>query len=196
MENQKLEALLGLALSVEETQRQKSGQLGVGFLEETRKWELIVKYNGDIERLQSNVIGVEKLIAGYAIVTIPEELIDTFTQLDEVEYVEKPKRLYFSTLRGKEVSCIFPVTNRYPYLSGKGTLVAVIDSGIDYTSPEFMTREGNTRIRFLWDQTLVPEQVNALLPQREEFSAWDKMAAPPAGFLTGVEFSGDRKSVV
>ena len=156
---------------MEETQRQKSGQLGVGFLEETRKWELIVKYNGDIERLQSNVIGVEKLIAGYAIVTIPEELIDTFTQLDEVEYVEKPKRLYFSTLRGKEVSCIFPVTNRYPYLSGKGTLVAVIDSGIDYTSPEFMTREGNTRIRFLWDQTLVPEQVNALLPQREEFTA-------------------------
>ena len=192
MENQKLEALLGLALSVEETQRQKSGQLGVGFLEETRKWELIVKYNGDIERLQSNVIGVEKLIAGYAIVTIPEELIDTFTQLDEVEYVEKPKRLYFSTLQGKGVSCIFPVTNRYPYLSGKGTLVAVIDSGIDYTSPEFMTREGSTRIRFLWDQTLVPEQVNALLPQREEFSAWDKMAAPPAGFLTGVEFSGER----
>ncbi|MCI8614362.1 MAG: S8 family peptidase [Lachnospiraceae bacterium] len=192
MENQKLEALLGLALSVEETQRQKSGQLGVGFLEETRKWELIVKYNGDIERLQSNVIGVEKLIAGYAIVTIPEEFIDTFTQLDEVEYVEKPKRLYFSTLQGKGVSCIFPVTNRYPYLSGKGTLVAVIDSGIDYTSPEFMTREGSTRIRFLWDQTLVPEQVNALLPQREEFSAWDKMAAPPAGFLTGVEFSGER----
>ena len=80
MENQKLEALLGLALSVEETQRQKSGQLGVGFLEETRKWELIVKYNGDIERLQSNVIGVEKLIAGYAIVTIPEEPV-SYTHL-------------------------------------------------------------------------------------------------------------------
>ena len=65
MANQKLEALLGLALSVEEAERQKSGQLGVGFIEETRKWELIVKYNGDIGRLQSDIIGVEELIAGY-----------------------------------------------------------------------------------------------------------------------------------
>ncbi|NBJ93579.1 hypothetical protein [Parablautia muri] len=129
MANQKLEVLLGLALSVEEAERKKSAQLGVGFIEETRKWELIVKYNGDIGRLQSNVIGVEELIAGYAIVTIPEELIDTFSQLDEVEYVEKPKRLYFSTLQGKQASCIFPVTRRNPYLTGSGVLVAVIDSG-------------------------------------------------------------------
>lgn len=42
---------------------------------------------------------MEELIAGYAIVTIPEGLIETFSQLDEVEYVEKPKRLYFSTLQ-------------------------------------------------------------------------------------------------
>lgn len=129
MANQKLEVLLGLALSVEEAERQKSGQLGVGFIEETRKWELIVKYNGDIGRLQSDVIEVEELIAGYAIVTMPEELIDTFSQLDEVEYVEKPKRLYFSTLKGKQASCIFPVTRRSPYLTGRGVLVAVIDSG-------------------------------------------------------------------
>ncbi len=129
MANQKLENLLNLALEVEEAQRQKSGQLGVGYLEATGKWELIVKYNGDIKRLQSNVIQVEELIAGYAIVTIPEELIDTFTQLDEVEYVEKPKRLYFSTLQGKQASCIFPVTSREPYLTGRNVLIAVIDSG-------------------------------------------------------------------
>ena len=58
MANQKLENLLNLALEVEETQRQKSGQLGVGYLEDTGKWELIVKYNGDIKRLQSIVIQV------------------------------------------------------------------------------------------------------------------------------------------
>lgn len=129
MANQKLELLLNLALEIEETERLKSGQLGVGFSESTGRWELIVKYNGDIGRLQSNVILVEELIAGYAIVTIPENLIETFTQLDEVEYVEKPKRLYFSTLQGKQASCIFPVTAREPYLTGKGVLIAVIDSG-------------------------------------------------------------------
>lgn len=55
MANQKLETLLNLALEMEEAQRQKSGQLGVGFLEETGTWELIVKYNGDLGRLRSNV---------------------------------------------------------------------------------------------------------------------------------------------
>lgn len=187
MANQKLETLLNLALEIEDAQREKSGQLGVGFSESTGTWELIVKYNGDIGRLQSNVIQVEELIAGYAIVIIPESLIDTFTQLDEVEYVEKPKRLYFSTLQGKQASCIFPVTARDPYLTGRGVLVAVIDSGIDFENPEFWDAQGNTRIQFLWDQTLNAEQVNSQLPEgNEEFAG---KAAPPEGFHVGVEFS-------
>ncbi len=129
MASQKLEALLNLALEMEEAERERSGQLDIGFSQSTGTWELIVKYNGDIGRLRSGVIRVEELIAGYAIVTIPENLIETFTQLDEVEYVEKPKRLYFSTFAGKQASCIFPVTIREPFLTGKGVLVAVIDSG-------------------------------------------------------------------
>lgn len=187
MANQKLEALLNLALDIEEAERQKSDQLGVGFSEENRTWELIVKYNGDIGRIRSNVIQVEELIAGYAIVTIPESLIDTFTQLDEVEYVEKPKRLYFSTLQGKQASCIFPVTLREPYLTGRGVLVAVIDSGIDFENPEFRDARGNTRIQFLWDQTLTPERVDSQLPEDQEVFAGQ--AAPPEGFASGVEFS-------
>lgn len=187
MANQKLEVLLNMALEIEETERFKSGQLGVGFSQDTGTWELIVKYNGDIKRLQSNVIRVEELIAGYAIVTIPESLIDTFSQLDEVEYVEKPKRLYFSMLEGKQASCVYPVTERDPYLAGSGVLVAVIDSGIDFESPEFRDEQGNTRILFLWDQTLDAGQVNAQLPdENEEFR---DMAAPPEGFEGGVEFS-------
>ena len=187
MANQKLENLLNLALELEESERARSEQLDVGFIQATRSWELIVKYNGDISRLQSNVIKVEELIAGYAIVTMPEELIEPFTLLDEVEYVEKPKRLYASTLMGKQASCIYPVTARDPFLTGRGTLVAVIDSGIDFENAEFMDDKGKTRIQYLWDQTLTPEQVDARLPEGyEEFAG---MAAPPEGFKTGVEFS-------
>ena len=165
MANQKLENLLELALEIGDEQRERSEQLNVGFSEEDRTWELIVKYNGDIERLQSNVIRVERLIAGYAIVTLPEALIETFTGLDEVEYVEKSKRLYFSTLAGKQASCIFQVTEREPFLTGEDVLVAVIDSGIDYQSPEFLDAQGETRIQFLWDQTLTPERVDAGIAQ-------------------------------
>ena len=88
-----------------------------------------MKYNGDLAKLDSPVIRVEELIAGYAIVTLPRNLLESFVELDEVEYVEMPKRLYFSVSQGKEASCILPVVTRYPYLSGRGTIVAVIDSG-------------------------------------------------------------------
>lgn len=129
MASQKLENLLNLALAVPEDTRRRSGQLNVGYMEEEKRWELIVKYNGDLGRLNGEVIQVEELIAGYAIVTLPENLIETFARLDEVEYVEKPKRLYFSVLSGKEASCVRQVTVRSPYLSGRGVLVGVIDSG-------------------------------------------------------------------
>lgn len=190
MASQKLENLLNLALMAGESERLASMQLNVGFSEESRKWELIVKYNGDIRRLNSEVIQIEELIAGYAIVTIPENLIQAFAQLDEVEYVEKPKRLYFSTYRGKQASCILPVTAREPFLTGKDVLIGIIDSGIDYKNSEFIDSSGS-RIQYLWDQTLTPAAVNARLSQTEgevqsEFAG---KAAEPAGFSIGVEFN-------
>ncbi|WP_300384003.1 S8 family peptidase [Clostridium sp.] len=38
-------------------------------------------------------------------------------------------------------------------LKGNGVLIAVIDTGIDYLSEEFMDSDGNTRIDYIWDQS-------------------------------------------
>lgn len=185
MASQKLENLLNLALMASEEERSRSGQLEVGYEPEEKRWELIVKYNGNISRLSSALIQIEELIAGYAIVTLPENLIESFAGLSEVEYIEMPKRLFFSQLRGKQASCIFPVTERVPFLSGEGVLVGIIDSGIDYQSPEFLNRDGSTRIQALWDQSLIPLRVNELAGEDEEFT---EAAMPPFGFEVGVEF--------
>ena len=93
--SEKFENLLNLALDATGREREKSLQLGVGYEPEGERWELIVKYHGPLERLESEVIHIEPLINGYAIVTIREDFIDAFAELDEVEYIEKPKRLYF-----------------------------------------------------------------------------------------------------
>ena len=37
---------------------------------------------------------------------------------------------------------------------GKGVLIGIVDTGIDYTSPVFRNEDGTTRILGLWDQTL------------------------------------------
>lgn len=61
------------------------------------------------------------------------------------------------------------------------------EEGIDYESPEFRDARGNSRILFLWDQTLNAQQVNSQLPEENEEFVGN--ASPPEGFEIGVEFS-------
>lgn len=175
MDSQKLENLLNLSLNATREEREKSLDLDVGYDEDNNLWELIVKYSGDLSGLDSSIIRVERLIGGYAIVTIPQNLISTFAELEEIEFVEMPKRLYFSIQQAKEASCILPVTVADPYLSGRGTLVAIIDSGIDVSRMDFRNRNGTSRIQYLWDQTLTANPEAGMLP--------------PEGYSIGVEFN-------
>ena len=87
MANQKLEDQLSLALDTPAQMREKSDNLDTGYAPSENTWELIVKYNGNLDRLTGG-IRVEPLIAGYAIVTIPENLIGSFSRMEEIEFIE------------------------------------------------------------------------------------------------------------
>ncbi len=89
----------------------------------------------------------------YAILTVPEALVERIIALPQIEYVEKPKRLYFAVNQGKAASCIPSVQTGELNLSGRGVIVAVIDSGIDYYHGDFRNEDGSTRILKLWDQS-------------------------------------------
>lgn len=171
MANQKAETLLNLALETPLSQRVQSDNLNVGFEEQNRTWEFIVKYSGSLTAINETFseVVVEELLAGYAILTIPEELVEVVLVRPEIEYVEIPKKLYFADTQARTASCILEVTERYPDLTGEGVIVAVLDSGIDYTLPHFQKSDGTTRILALWDQGQ---------PVREQFP-------PPEGFSMG-----------
>ena len=123
--NQKLEDVLQLALQTPEEVRVRTEELNVGFDGGTKTWELIVKYHGSLDGLRALGIQVEYLIAGYAVLTVPEQL----AELEEIEYVEMPKRFFYGVEAPAESSCIPQVALRDPYLTGAGVLVAVLDSG-------------------------------------------------------------------
>ena len=189
--NQKLEDLLQLALQTPEEVREKTEELNTGFDENTRTWELIVKYHGSLDALKALNIGVEYLIAGYAVLTVPEQLVERVAELEEVEYVEKPKRFFYGVETPTANSCIAQVTLRDPYLTGEGVLVAFLDSGIDWRMQEFRNSDGSTRIRYLWDQTLGAEGISETEDRMEPGTADSFAGRPPEGFRLG-----DRKSVV
>ena len=120
---------------------------------------VIVRYEGalaqSVEREIPGATTVE-LFNEYGVVTIPDGQLETLRALPEVEYIELPKRLYFDLERGRSVSCLSSATlpgQNVEGLQGKGVLVGIIDSGIDYSHPDFIRDDGTSRIAFCWDQS-------------------------------------------
>ena len=167
--SQKVENILNLALGATPEERARSGELDVGYDREEREWELIVKYSGSLESVRRISSSVTELMNGYAVIVISEDRIAELAGFPEVEFIEKPKSLYFQADVGRQTSCIDTV-QRAPYnLSGRGVLVGIVDSGIDYENPDFRNEDGTTRVVSLWDQSV--------------------SGNPPAGYAVGSEFT-------
>ena len=58
-------------------------------------------------------------------------------------------------------------------LVGRGTVICIVDTGIDYTSPAFIDQNGQTRIQAIWDQTI-------------------SNGIPPKDFQYGTEYTSDQ----
>lgn len=151
--NQKLENLLNLSLDTTAEERSRSSELETGYNPEEQTWELIVKYSGSLEAARELGALVEEMRNEYAILTVKESQIPLISALPQIEYIEKPKRLFFAINQAKAASCVNILQEAPPYLSGRGVLIAVLDSGVDYFHEAFRRGDGTTRILELWDQT-------------------------------------------
>ena len=114
------------------------------------------------------------LLGGYAIVTLSESMLDEYSSGKAVEFIEKPTRLYFEDLFSKEASCITQVQQNEPgnlQLTGRDVLIGIVDSGVDYRHPAFLTSDGKSRILRLWDQSI--------------------SGNPPKGYIIGTEYTNE-----
>lgn len=116
------------------------------------------------------------LLGNYAIARLPAGKEEEILNHPAILYAEASTRVFEQVESGKGVSCI----NNRPtaqsgadVLSGKGVLVAILDSGIDYTHPDFRNEDGSTRIAALWDQT-------------------SEFGKPPEGYPLGTLFSREQ----
>ena len=209
MDNQKRENLLNLALDATEEERLKSVNLNVGYDPEEKTWELIVRHNGSLEALRNEGIRVDELAAGYAVLVVPESRIDQVSAMEQIVYIEKPKRLFFASNMARAASCLSTIqtssgsgtggvgagagviSGLESGLTGRGVLVAVIDSGIDYFHSDFRNPDGTTRIGLLADQDrdriYTREEINAALETGSRSSALELVpSTDPSGHGTAV----------
>ncbi len=136
--------------------------------------EVIVKYNGDLRNIGTQLgADIELLSPDYAIITIGINRLPELYTFPQIEYIELPKTLTFMLRESLESACITSVQRLGEFgLTGSGVIVGIIDSGIDYTHPDFRNPDGTSRILFLWDQTAA--------------------GPPPQGFRNGTEYTQAR----
>ena len=188
MADQKLENLLNISLQATKEEREKSEELGIGYDPERNTWELIVRYTGSLDglRIRYPQIRIRELLNQYAVLIVPETLVDAVSQETVIEYLEKPKQLYFELQAGKAASCINAVQQgmNNPFgLFGKGTIVAVIDTGIRAESMEFRNADGSTRILNIWDQTTGTEYDRSQIDEALQNETKDTAGIPGADVL-------------
>ena len=79
--------------------------------------------------------------------------------VETYSYSAIPKVFWLMDSTSLDVSGILSLHNQPTFsLRGAGTLVGIIDTGIDFTNPLFQDIAGNTRIQSIWDQTQNREQ--------------------------------------
>ena len=185
--SQKIENILNLALEATPEERVRSMELDVGYDAGERAWDLIIKYSGSLAAAREISESVTELLNNYAVVRVREDRIEALASLPEVEFVEKPKSLYFQTDVGRQVSCIDAVQEAPYDLTGRGVLVGIVDSGIDLTNPDFRNEDGTTRIAALWDQAdreYTSEEINEFL--NAEGTVQPPLSADSSGHGTAV----------
>ncbi len=109
MADQKIENLLELSLDVDEQTREKSENLQVGYDTQDAKWEIILRYSGEMGNLSERYENWVDLLGGFAIAEVTREQL---LQLSEEPLVEFMRNQRLFLLRSMKES-LFPAYRRY-----------------------------------------------------------------------------------
>ena len=99
MENdEKLDSEFRFALDLSQQEREQSSTLNTGYDEGTATWRVIVRYYGDLYEVERQMPGVQviPLYHQYGIVRVSEGQLEALAALPQIQYMEKPKEVYFS----------------------------------------------------------------------------------------------------
>lgn len=136
----------------------------------------VLRFNGSVDPIVAQGAILRSVIGNVATVEIPVARLTAIASMPEVVSIEASRPL----VRKLDVSV--PITKadqlrkgvpgNWTDGTGKGVIVAIIDSGVDFRHRDFRLTDGRTRMLGLWDQ-----------------QATGTFVAPPPGFNYGRECS-------
>jgi subtilisin family serine protease len=123
-----------------------------------------------IEQEVKNAAGYVKYIVGDVVAAVVlHSKYEQFLKSDFFTSIEQP--YYKGQVMGDQSRInnnVVPVHNGAAPLSqsysGSGVIIGVLDSGLDFNHPDFIRANGNSRVRYLWDQNVTTGPGNIPLP--------------------------------
>jgi subtilisin family serine protease len=140
---------------------------------------VLVEFNGETKALEQaglrirSIAGDPAATSAVATGVIALDKIERLAELPKVARVESTREMRSELDRSLPETQADLVHVGPPGRRGAGTIVGIVDSGVDFTHDNFRKPDGTSRILLLWDQ--------GLTPQGGERS--------PVGFGFGVEYS-------
>ncbi len=119
--------------------------------------EVLIRCSGDDAGVQLRAAGVNvrSFLAGpisIASGTVALDLLGELAELPFVHQIEAARPMQDELDRSREECRVDRLHDANPAVRGEGVVIGIVDSGIDYTHPDFRNADGSTRIRHLWDQ--------------------------------------------
>lgn len=124
------------------------------------KISILVEYNNAQEFLSLNSLenNISTTIMGDQFGVAYLSIKDLYILKNYIKKIvldDNPQIFTLNNITPIEASDVLPFHNSpYLNLTGKGTIIAVIDTGIDYLNEEFQRENDTTRILKIWDQTI------------------------------------------
>ncbi len=128
----------------------------------------VIRYKGDFDSIFTNIdyacgIRINEIygLASLAINDLPRFTRDTSNNVDIIT----PVPYTLEQISPVDAGNITPIQkNPYLNLTGRGVVVALIDTGIDYLNEEFIYEDGRSKVIEIWDQTIPNTSVSSQVP--------------------------------
>jgi len=118
----------------------------------------IVEYEGDIKSAFKNInfASVYVLDENYAVISVESsKKQQLYDEIKEVVYIERTVLYTLDSISPIDAANISKFhEHNHLTLRGRGVLVGILDTGIDYLNKEFIYEDDTTRIVSIWDQSI------------------------------------------
>lgn len=128
------------------------------FVEQQDVDEYLIEYRGNLLEEMKNIdyACAFKITNKLALLAVKDDRLDELRKnVPSIIFVNIRKKYVLEGTSVLAVSNITPIKNNpYLFLSGRGVIIGIVDTGIDYVNKEFLREDNTSRIDVIWDQTI------------------------------------------